>query len=238
MWHHVKCSSENWEVPRSPHFRFEAHTTRFPWDQILLPLVTQNSIVQHMATTEGVRCISIWDYCHKSSPWKNILLLHTFPHHRTISGAPQRARQHCMGRKLLSWNGLSLKEFQFSPYSCVTFMWFLGYFIKRETIVSLKTVPLDYCKWWELRWIWPQMNADAIQVQITVHANIMFLFCNYFMHITLTFTFWRHLWKPFIRQTFAESDAKRGTNISKEHSTEMKTSTSICEMMSLLFTWE
>lgn len=136
-----------------------------------------------------------------------------------------------MGRKSLSWNGLALKEVQFSTYRCVTSMWLLGYFIKRETIVSLKGIALDYRRWWELCWIWPQMNADATQAQITVHTNIMFLFCNYFMHITLTFTFWRHLWKLFIRQTFAESDAKRGTSISKKHSSEMKTLTSICEMM-------
>lgn len=134
MWHHVKCFSETWEMPCSPLFRFEAHITRFPWDQILVPLVTLNSIILYMTTIEGVRCISTWDCCHKCSPWKSILLSHD----RTKSGAPQSAQWHCMGRKSLPWNGLSLKEVQCSTYACVTSIAFLRYFIKRETVVDLR----------------------------------------------------------------------------------------------------
>lgn len=42
--------------------------------------------------------------------------------------------------------------------------------------------------------------------------------------------------KTPISQTFAEIDAKSGPKINKGNSSEMKVSTSICEMMSLLFT--
>lgn len=79
------------------------------------------------------------------------------------------------------------------------------------------------------------MNADAVQAQVPVHANVTFLFCDYFMHVT-DIQFLQTLMKNLISQTFAESDAKRGTNIGKGRSSEMKMSTSICETMSLLFT--
>lgn len=39
------------------------------------------------------------------------------------------------------------------------------------------------------------LKAKAIQAQITEHANVIFLLCYYFMHVTWTFNFCRYLWK-------------------------------------------
>lgn len=69
------------------------------------------------------------------------------------------------------------------------------FYKKRETVTWFKGILLDYRSWWELCWIWPQVDADAFQTQITVRANVAFVFCEYFMHVILTFNFCRHLWK-------------------------------------------
>lgn len=192
MQHHAKCFNETWEMPRSPHFGSEAHITRFPWDYILVPLVILNSVKLNMST------IMWWDEFQQETSVtnlaleKNALLSHTFPQDRTKSVAPQSAWLY--GKKVTALKLPFPWNVPLSAYG--SSMGFLGYFIQTEIVVSFKSIPLEYEEAdGEFCWIWPQVNADAIQAQITLCLNVVFLFCDYFMYVTLTFNFCGHLGK-------------------------------------------
>lgn len=136
-------------MPCSPHCRFEVCITDFLGTTFSYSTVTLISIILHMITNEGVRCISTSECCHKCNSWKNTLLSHAFAHNRSKSGATKSEQQNYMGRKWLPWDCFFHKEVQFSAYGCVISMGFSEYVIKRSTAAWCKGTTLYYRSWWE-----------------------------------------------------------------------------------------